>query len=61
MKSLTLTPQQALLLRGIAERRVLTDDRKPSLPANNEVAYATGVADGEALLARRLLAAARGG
>lgn len=57
MKSLTLTPQQALLLRGIAERRVLTDDRKPNLPADNEVAYATGVADGEALLARRLLAA----
>lgn len=58
MKPVSLTNQQVLILRGLAERRVLTDDRNPKVPDNNEVAYATGLADGEALLARRLLAAA---
>lgn len=58
MKPLTLTPQQALLLRGIADQPTLVDAKNPAIPADGGLAYATGVRDGEAQLARRLLAAA---
>jgi len=62
MDSIKLTPAQVSLLRGIAKRITATDDRSPTLavavtPETCD-AYAIGVSDGEAQLARRLLAAA---
>lgn len=57
MKSLTLSPQQALLLRGIADQATRIDAKNPTIPTDGALAYATGVRDGEAQLARRLLAA----
>lgn len=57
MKALTLTPQQALLLRGIADQPTLIDSKNPAIPTDGGLAYATGVRDGEAQLARRLLQA----
>lgn len=59
MKGLTLSPQQALLLRGIADAATLIDAKNPAIPTDGALAYASGVRDGEAQLARRLLQAAK--
>lgn len=62
MEPIKLTPAQVVLLRGIAKRVVATDERSPAAAVvctpEAADAYAVGVSDGEALLARRLLAAA---
>lgn len=42
MKALTLTPQQALLLRGIADQPTLIDSKHPVIPADGGLAYEIG-------------------
>lgn len=59
MKALTLSANLVLLLRGIAGQPTLSDSKKPAIPTDGDLAYATGVRDGEAQLARRLLQAAK--
>ncbi len=62
MDTIKLTPAQVILLRGIAKRQTLTDEGNRQTissvsEGNTDDAYAVGVSDGEALLARRLLSA----
>lgn len=63
MDTIKLTPAQTIMLRGIAKRQALTDQgNKQTIDSaaagSVQDAYAVGLSDGEALLARRLLAAA---
>ena len=61
MDTIKLTPELVTLLRGISKRQTLTDaGNRQTIASVSEGdvndAYAVGVSDGEALLARRLLA-----
>jgi hypothetical protein len=64
VKALKLTPQMVTILRGIAHRPTQLDSKLPNADlvsaagACPETAYAIGVSDGEAQLARRILQAA---
>ena len=62
MDTIKLTPELVTLLRGISKRQTLTDaGNRQTVAGVSEGdihdAYAVGVSDGEALLARRLLTA----